>query len=174
LPDGTVNPPLVQAIGTSYAGGIFDNRGVGQCKISAAGNRIACAITSSNAVDLFDFNVSTGTITNLITTLTTIDEPYGLEFSPDANRLYITSWANTTISVYDIQNQQLTSMTSNPDLVKGTRQVGGKMQLGPDGLIYAQVASPYISDDRSTAIINPANPVAAPFSYPSTIVYFPL
>jgi DNA-binding beta-propeller fold protein YncE len=60
-------------------------------KVSPNGKKIAWAITTYNGiVEILDFDDSTGKVSNPIT-CTSIKDPYGIEFSPDGTKLYVSS-----------------------------------------------------------------------------------
>ncbi len=74
--------------------GSIDSCGQGQLKISPNGDRIAMAsdqayIQFSNYFELYDFDKSSGIISNLISlTFPQSTDIYGVEFSPDNTKLY--------------------------------------------------------------------------------------
>tara|TARA_B100000941_G_scaffold135972_1_gene96400 strand:- start:706 stop:2784 length:2079 start_codon:yes stop_codon:yes gene_type:complete len=78
---------------TTNIGDIYNGTG-GYMKGTSDGKRIAVAnYFTSNNVDLYDFDNSTGILSNLIT-LTMPDMPYGIEFSPNNNILYVSCLGN--------------------------------------------------------------------------------
>ncbi|WP_459212815.1 T9SS type B sorting domain-containing protein [Aquimarina rhabdastrellae] len=139
---GISTTPVVSSIGASYN----SRDEVGYLKISPNGKKIAAAI--SETLEIFDFDISSGRLTNNIRISLPAppeDTPYGIEFSPNGRYLYITI-ANVTdevssmyqynVSLADavmIENSQqeiisVTTCTNNP--------VMGALQLAPDGNIY--------------------------------------
>jgi hypothetical protein len=106
-------------------------------KVSHQNNRLAVANCWNSIVDLYDFDNSTGILSNP----QTVPVQYaaaGIEFSPDGKQLYASSGRdNVSVFQYDI------SVT--PPLQIGTvqywtqtsqRYKGGGLKLGPDGKIY--------------------------------------
>lgn len=72
--------------------GLFqDEESWGQMKASPDGRRIACAVSSGKRpLDMFDFDASTGLISNY-TDLGLVGGQFGISFSPDNTKLYVTS-----------------------------------------------------------------------------------
>src|SRR6202035_1665485 len=143
--DCTLDPPIVSAVGANFKGGT-NNFGLGQMKISPNGKLLAHAGLGQGTgsfVELFQFNTSTGTVSNLGSatardTLTSGDGFYGIEFSPNTNALYATTiQANCNIYRYDnITVNQLTSKTQISNLGSSSMYAVGALQLAPDGKIY--------------------------------------
>ncbi|MFP9114664.1 gliding motility-associated C-terminal domain-containing protein [Flavobacterium sp. RHBU_3] len=130
-----------------------ENNLPGEMKTSPDGTKLAVAkeyltsnfVTSptiSGGVELFDFDASTGIVSNPRNISTR--HSYGIEFSPDSKLLYATSGVNiigtwNTLLQYDtssgteagIQATETTLFTSSP----WTPGVGG-LQLGIDGKLY--------------------------------------
>ncbi len=109
----------------------------GQMKLSADGRRLAVAMGMLREVQLYDFNQSTGAITNqvLITNFAGTEATvYGVEFSPNGDMLYVaTTYAGSTKNVYQfdlLTNVRTTLATST------TNYNFGHLQLGPDQRIY--------------------------------------
>ena len=67
-----------------------NNTPMGQMKFNDHGTRLAIAVDS--VIQLFDFDNSTGKVSNPMT-ITPLDvhTAYGIEFSPDATKLYVTN-----------------------------------------------------------------------------------
>ena len=115
---------------------------LGYLKTNIQGTKIAfvrssAAFGGSAYVKLYDFNNTTGAITNEIE-LPSPNSPYGVEFSPSGQYLYVSHWYGLyplyqydlnagTGSETDIQNSQTTIATISN---------GGAMQIGPDQKIY--------------------------------------
>jgi len=134
-----VNPvPVVSPAGTLANAGIC----FGQLKASADGTKLAQALYWEGKVDVLNFNNATGAITLDFTIPTQYiigtNYPYGIEFSPDGTRLYVTS-----SSYIDIYQYNLTLATPAAIIASGliigscppTDYLAG-LQVGPDGKIY--------------------------------------
>lgn len=141
-----VNPvPIISEIGSihqgGYSSGSVENgwtNAIGYLKASPHGNKIALTIYRENVVELFDFNRSTGAISNCVTSNNVFTDAYGLEFSPSGNFLYLSQ------SIYSPTGGRIVQfdLTDSPDLNSYTTIVTsdnriGAIQLGPNGKLYA-------------------------------------
>ena len=132
---------------------------MGYMKFSSDGNTLAVAIFAANKIELFDFDKCTGTLSNA-KSYATIDNPYGIEFSPNNTKLYFSLYYNAGLNgaIY-----QLDLAKSNPSpLLIGVsssinNQSVGALQLGPDNKIYVAINS----EAWLSAITQPDNSGAA-------------
>ena len=92
-----ISTPVIYSIGTvvSAAGN------AGHLKFSSDGTLMCAAHVDLKMMELFNFNTSTGVISNIgagvKTTYTGINDlPYGVEFSPDSKKLYVTILGKAT------------------------------------------------------------------------------
>jgi len=84
-----LSAPTIYAIGPTYSIPNYD--AAGQMKFSPDGSKLAVAIQRNSIVSLFDFNNATGVISNpLVLNDANLTGAYGIEFSPDATKLYVT------------------------------------------------------------------------------------
>lgn len=124
---------------------------IGYMKASPDGTKIALGSANGGALrEVFDFNATTGELTNFINLHTAEDlnyDAYGVSFSPDNTKLYLT-WNIKTIQ-YD-----LSAGGGDPEAIRASKTVVNEndpsvdygMQLGPDGKIYiTQYGAPYLS-----------------------------
>jgi hypothetical protein len=144
--DCSLNPQaaIISPVGAVYSGGTA-GFGQGQMKFSPDGKFLAHAGLSygpGSFVELFQFNATTGTISNIGTTtardsLTTNDGFYGIEFSPDSNVLYATTTVanSNTYQYWNITVNKLSSRIKISNFGSGQYTVGA-LQLAPDGKIY--------------------------------------
>lgn len=85
--NGLTPMPIISSVGTTYSGSY--SNAVGYMKPSMQYDRIALAIKNMSIIEIFDFDNSTGILTNPISVQSyTYDRVYGVEFSPDGSRLY--------------------------------------------------------------------------------------
>ena len=116
---------------------------IGQMKISPDGTKIALVFSNTvpTVIELFDFDNSTGSISNNIS-LPSEDGEYGISFSPDNSKLYISTVWFGTIYQYDLlasggnPDSIIASKTLIAQLGTGLCCVVEGLQLGPDGKIY--------------------------------------
>ncbi|MEI6899016.1 MAG: hypothetical protein WCL00_04000, partial [Bacteroidota bacterium] len=136
--------PVISNAGTIMGGGFIDQTNAyGYMKASPDGSKLGLAISGLNKVELFDFNNSTGSVSNP-RSFTTTDPgiaPYGIEFSPDNKKMYTTllqivgNGPPTTHSrLYQFDLNAGFTAPVLIDTIPGER-VGG-MQLATDGRIY--------------------------------------
>lgn len=110
---------------------------LGQCRISADGKRIAVGGYFGSGVDLYDFNSSTGIISNATSLIGgTTNRVYGLSFSPNSNVLYVT---DNAANIYQFN----LALPTTADIINSKYLVGQgsggyypQLQLGPDRRIY--------------------------------------
>ena len=155
-----VNPiPIVSAVGSLYSGDL-DNT-VGYLKASPDRKKIAIAKSYSNKeVQILDFNSDTGVLSNpkTINNFTSPNVgPYGCEFSPNSELLYV-SEIFSTINKSKIHQYQVNLNTSteiiNSDIIVGEKNATlGALQQAVNGKIYiAEFSSRYLG-----SINNPNN-----------------
>lgn len=149
LSDTGINTtPVNTSIGIIHSGGGGTNNAanaIGYMKASSDGTMIALAIAIEDIYELFEFDNSTGTLSNLVT-ITDPDNnastclPYGLEFSPSSEYLYLKNMYSQNVYQYNVSIYNQTSITNSKQLVgsvSGTYYYyTGAMQLGPDNKIY--------------------------------------
>jgi gliding motility-associated-like protein len=132
---GVNTTPVVSNIGATIT---TTNSTIGYLKASPNGSWVAAANWDLNSVDLMSFNNSTGVLSNLITLSNfTQGRPYGVEFSPNSNLLYVGEAATSTNNIYQynlLAGNQIAINASRITL--GTTPQGGALQLAPDKKIY--------------------------------------
>lgn len=123
---------------------------IGYMKVSPDGTKLAVCHTYMNKAQLFDFDAATGAVSNPRMITSGGLEPYGVEFSPSGNWLYLSSVYPKKILRYDLSAAQIEptqeTLVTPPTVV-------GALQMGPDGKIY--VAMPETS--ALSIIDNPDN-----------------
>jgi Secretion system C-terminal sorting domain len=123
----------------------------GQMKFSSDGTKLALALPASKQVDIFTFDKGTGALT-FQKTLNFSNPPYGIEFSPNGNILYISQTGSAPIlggpPQYPYSIGQNIVTTIGPNLLDLNSTVNfitssyngnnyfGSLQLGPDKKIY--------------------------------------
>lgn len=135
-----VQPPVVSSIGSVVnTWPCFQ----GQMKASPNGKMLAWTITfaPTDRTDLFRFNNTTGVISNQIN-VSTGDFAYGVEFSPDNTRLYVSSNQNGVLQ-YSIGCNSVSGRTRvGPGLSGSPNPPTKALQLGIDGKIYVARTTP--------------------------------
>jgi outer membrane protein OmpA-like peptidoglycan-associated protein len=134
--NGVRKKGTISKIGAFHEGN--SSNALGYLKASPKGDRLALAINHKGDFELFDFDNSTGKITNPITLTTIIGNPYGVEFSPNGQFLYTSSAFAGEINQYDLTAKDLEKSKIN--LRKADTKTVGALQIAPNGQIYYQVS----------------------------------
>ena len=112
----------------------------GQMKFNTCGTKIALTVGYLDTTEVFDFDPLTGIVSNPLT-LPMGNHVYGLEFSGDGQKLYVTKYIIGTVSYlvqFDlslgsaaaiISSETIINSIFDPDYYYG-------LQLAPDGKIY--------------------------------------
>lgn len=162
--DGIVDT-VISAIGSIHNGHIAGTQG--QMKISSTGDKIAIGASNGlDILDVFDFNNSTGNISNyspLFKPNNNKSSIYGLEFSSNSSKLYIngtTTFGNTYafLAQYDLSagGGNLDSINTSLNIIYrdtvGIISSRG-LQIGPDNKIYFVS----INDNTTLSVIHNPN-----------------
>jgi hypothetical protein len=139
---GVSSSPVINKIGQS----VFGLNSLGYMKFSSDGSKLAVACRLDNFIDLFDFDNSTGIVSN--EKYLTLPPPYaatfgayGLEFSASGNYLYATELLEGAVLQWDVTSNSDSIINSTLKLVGSPMNVDmGAMQLAPDGKIYVVAA----------------------------------
>ncbi|WOD42220.1 T9SS type B sorting domain-containing protein [Hwangdonia lutea] len=125
---------------------------IGYLKVSPDGKKIAIAHSSTNAgsprtgrkksgkVLLYDFNNTTGAVTNQLEILSGA-YPYGVEFSPNSELLYITDNFFDENDLFDHShlyqyNLESSNIVNSRETIRSSQNVAGALQLAINGKIY--------------------------------------
>lgn len=125
--------PIITNIGSTH------NTARGYMKTSPDCSKLISLLYDEDIIDIFDFDSTGGTLSNFITlTGMTFDiGPYGLEFSSDSSKFYVSEGAGEKVYQFDL------SYTSSTEMIDNVIEVGnisgasfGALQLAPDERIY--------------------------------------
>lgn len=148
IDENVVNPnPIISTIGSFQQLNGYRRNAIGCLKASPDGSKIAIAhqqngtVTgqashSTGSIELFDFNITTGVISNFIPMQPNV-QGYGVEFSPSSELLYATYRVGTTPTM-EIAQYNITAATpQNTKVVvfNGTNHLYA-LQLAPNNKIY--------------------------------------
>ncbi len=148
---------------------IEDSRGY--LKFSNDGTMMASA-NMSFGLHLFDFNPSTGIVSNLqqLPINGINNKPYGIEFSPNNQFLYTHS-----SNLVDIETNHTSSLVQFDLLASdiagsqveldNSKIYRGALQLGPNGKIYRTIALNYFTGTPFLGVINNPNAKGAAANY---------
>jgi len=133
---GINSTAIISSIGSII--GAFND--LGCMKISPNGKKIGMALWNLSApgsFELYDFNNSTGVVTNSVLLGNTFTQPYGCEFSPDSKKFYGSGAINGSLVQWDLSSGvDATTIASQQLLSTSTQSTMGTMQLAPNGKIY--------------------------------------
>ncbi len=137
-PDGIETYPVISAVGTphEHIESTFYINSIGYMKLSPDGTKLALVLKRAMIVDIFDFDSETGIISNPVS-LALDNSPYGLEFSPDLTKLYVTD--NINLFQFDIQSNDSTAIQNSMSLIHADTNFMGALQAAQDGRIYVAV-----------------------------------
>lgn len=139
IDENGVSAPVISPVGPDQTG-LQNTQSMGYLRFSPDGARLA--IVNRPNVELYNFDNKTGKVsTPIIISPTGMEEIYGLEFSPDAKLLYVTSFGSgqpSRIFQYDIEKYTESDIQKSEALIAETsgREQFGAIQLGPDKKMY--------------------------------------
>jgi gliding motility-associated-like protein len=145
--NGVSQNPVISNTGI-LINGIVSNT-IGYLKASPDGKKVALANFSQNnyKVEICDFDNSTGVISNgFVINSSNLNLPYGVEFSPLSQYLYIserdiyTQPYSSKLYQYDLSAPDVSYSEVILDTIP---YIGGALQLGPDGKIYMAIQDSY-------------------------------
>ncbi|MFN3529392.1 MAG: PKD domain-containing protein [Bacteroidia bacterium] len=175
-----VGTPVAQAVGTPHtpAWAINPQRAQkGYMIFSPDGRKIALTLNgpnSNNLVEVFDFDKQTGTISNPLR-LPAMGGEYGLAFSPDNGKLFISGGTDTTIGATIGSKNHLSvinMISPNPantrsmvrEEVRTDIRRYSALQNAPDGRIYVVLS-------LIDALHSINTPNIAPYNYQDSTVF---
>lgn len=155
-----ISPPVITSIGIvnmDYLGNGANVETIGYLKGSPNGKKIAAATNTTHKVEIFDFDNQTGQLSNPITIdfSNPIKNTYGLSFSPDNSKLYVSTVTN--IYQYSLLAGSSSAIIASKYLVaNSTTVMFDALQIGPDSKIY--VASMRINSPNNDYLHRINNP----------------
>lgn len=141
---GVVETPVISTVGHFLQGDDITDQ-FGYLKASSDGNKLAMSLPLTGMVELFNFDNSTGMVSNAISTQAgEYYFPFGVEFSPDNTKLYISTSPKDADTSYLIQfDLELNDPFQSPIIIKEYEYNGvasdslfNGLQLSVDGKIY--------------------------------------
>ncbi len=134
--------------------------GIGYMKVSPDGTKLAIANPNDYSAYLFDFDSSTGAVSNPVQLPLNMgnNQPYGLEFSPDSSKLYLSDW-NNRLTQFDLANNNQATIISTDTNYRAA------LQLGLDGKIYRPYTTSYGSTHNTVSVIENPNEAGTACNY---------
>jgi hypothetical protein len=154
--------PVISHTGPVISGDLEASKGY--LKVSPDGSTIGIANNTAFNISISNFSNLSGNVSHLVTDYNYVNPggqdpggPYGVEFSPNSNFLYIGEWkANRRIWQYDVSSGDPETILESKVMVGSVAQNAdpiGALQLGPDNRMYiARQNSPYLSRINSPNI----------------------
>jgi len=137
-----ISGPIISNVGSIH------NTARGYMKTSPNGEKIISLLYDEDIIDVGDFDAATGGVSNILTLtgLTYDVGPYGLEFSSDSSKFYVSEGAGEKIYQFDL------SYTTASDIVENVIELPtisgaslGALQMGADEKIYvADLNNPFL------------------------------
>jgi hypothetical protein len=152
----------------------FNRNAWGRMKISPGGNYIAMSSNGLNAVEVFDFDIATGVVSN--PRQITIARPRDVEFSSDGTLLYvgrhyncytfgcnITYPPSTHVHQFNLLAGDSAAFINSSTIVSQFSPAcwgydGNQLQLGPDMKVYSTISNCYQLD---LCVINNPNQIGS-------------
>ena len=182
----SVNGVNANSVKSTFPINITDPRGY--LKLSPDGTRMACANFTSNIENnstadrlfLYDFDAATGIVSNAnrLTINGQNNNPYGIEFSPNSQLLYVHSSNAFQSNSFDLDDDPTNHRSSliQFDLSQANIQTSqviiddrqlyrGGLQLGPDGRIYRALTATYQVGLPYLGVIRNPNEVGTACNY---------
>jgi len=160
---GIAQFPVISNAGSAHDG---DNDLLGFMKASPDGSRIAVSLYGNSSIEIFNFDNESGAVSAANISPPDFQGAYGLEFSPDNTKLYLstldyTNFIPTFPSIlyqFDLTSADIFADTRVIDTSTNAFRFGA-LQLGIDGRIYMakSINATSHSDDLSV-IYNPNRP----------------
>ena len=117
--------------------GLSHGNGSGYMKINSGFNKIAQGNLFEGVVEMFDFDNSTGEVTEDVSWNYNFGTPqiYGVEFSPNSSLLYVTNFQS--LVQYDISSGVAQTIEDSGVVIEAfTFSTPAGLQIGPDDKIY--------------------------------------
>ena len=143
---GVNETPVVTQIDPLIVTDGYRRNAIGYLKASPDSKKLAIAhnqngttqgsTTANGSVYLYDFDNATGIVSNPLMVKNNVN-PYGIEFSAEAKKMYVTYGNNTTgVGTLFQYNLESFNIPGSEILISGLPDNGTALQLGPNGKIY--------------------------------------
>jgi len=145
-PNG-INAPVVSGVGSVHLGNSANFNGfaaaLGQMKASFDGSRIGLVFSNVNpaVAEIFDFDAITGVVSNPLSLQTNGGE-YGIEFSPDNSKVYISNMSG--VFQFNLNAGSSSAINASKFQLTNNGCAPAPMQIGPDGKIYVSRCNSFL------------------------------
>jgi gliding motility-associated-like protein len=168
---GVITTPVVSAVGSNQTLLGYRRNAIGYLKASPDGRKLAIAHSENGTIlgngsfgtgniELFNFDGATGIVSNPITVLPNV-QAYGVEFSPNSEKLYATYRVDTNVNMELSQFDLLaTDIPNSKVIIDNQQNYLFALQLAPNNKIYCATA--YV---ESMGVINNPNSIGLACNY---------
>ena len=125
-------------------GTVIAIQAMGCMKVSPDGKKLAAAFMTPEKYELLDFDNTTGMVSNPVVIPCPVSSgslpyySYGVEFSPDGSKLYVSADNCKNLYQYDVNAGSAASIIASAKVVGTTASSSiSQLQLGPDKKLYA-------------------------------------
>ncbi|WP_034057260.1 T9SS type B sorting domain-containing protein [Lacinutrix jangbogonensis] len=149
----------------------------GNLKFSPNSSKLASA-NGTGGLFIADFDASTGTVSNpeFLETQSPVELSYGVEFSPNSQLLYVTTYLSQenptdpngpplNFSNLYQYNAFATDITASRTLITNQQLYRSSLQLGPNGKIYCSLSETYNEGIPFLSTINNPNTIGMACNY---------
>lgn len=144
---GVVATPVISTAGSNQSLLGYRRNAIGYLKASPDGTKLAIAhqqkgtvvgtsTLGTGCIELFNFDVATGTVSNAVTVVPNV-QGYGVEFSPNSEKLYATYRSGSTVNM-ELAQLDLTSpnIPASKVVIYNLQNYLFALQLAPNNKIY--------------------------------------
>lgn len=136
--NGISDSPVISTVGTSERGSSISN--IGSVKVSRNSSVLAVKANNTDGgfLEVYKFNAGTGIISDP-KKLTGFGKeiPYGIEFSPNGNLLYVSGYSDIDKGkIYQLPISFTTGLITDKATIVASLIGAGALQRAPDGKIY--------------------------------------
>jgi gliding motility-associated-like protein len=142
---GITTTPIISAVGSYQGPGL---KLIGYLKASFNHQKLASVKNDGGEAEIFDFDNSSGIVSNPIL-IGNNEEFYGVEFSPDNSKLYVSVFSPAIIYQFDLLSSNI---EASKIIVSYGQIAAGALQIGLDQKIYFADAN-----NDSLGVINNPN-----------------
>ncbi|MCK4677802.1 MAG: gliding motility-associated C-terminal domain-containing protein [Bacteroidales bacterium] len=134
---------IVSHVGIRHEGNLDSNNTVGYMKASSDGSKLALAVYGEGVIEVFNFDNNTGIVSGGRSFPPDYRFAYGVEFSPDASKLYVSTTpkilpgpSSLTSYIYQFDLDNPDPLSTETIVAFSEDSIFGALQLGTDGKIY--------------------------------------
>ena len=166
---GLITTPIIQSVGTYVAFSRSDGFNLppwGAMKASPDGTKLAMCIKGNagtglnGLIELFDFDNSTGIISNPVPDNANLSTPYGIEFSPDGSKLYASYMGDQSLKQFNLNAGSPAAIIASRTTILAGGSDKNFLQLAPDNKIYVAKFN-----EGTLGVINNPNALGAACNY---------